>query len=68
MRFTAESGTSAQKSEPSWRAAMFDWLDRNLDEQTGWWRKGIAYPDRHQALGGGSEPLSGDFAQGPEVR
>ncbi len=35
-----------------WRACLFDWLNRNLDEQTGWWRKGIPHADRHQPLGG----------------
>lgn len=37
---------------PEWREAVFDWLDANLDPQTGWWRKGTEYSDRHQALGG----------------
>jgi hypothetical protein len=36
---------------------MFDWLDRNLDETTGWWRKGVPLLDRHQGLGGGSHFL-----------
>jgi hypothetical protein len=38
--------------QPDWLNTVFDWLDRNLDEQTGWWRKGIPHADRHQPLGG----------------
>jgi hypothetical protein len=44
----------SRRCNDAWRAAMFDWLDRNLDESTGWWRKGMPYSDRHQPLGGGS--------------
>ncbi len=36
----------------AWLARVFDWLDRNLDENTGWWRDGIPHGDRHQPLGG----------------
>jgi hypothetical protein len=39
--------------EPAWRKRVFDWLDANLDEQTGWWRKGVPHADRHDPLGGG---------------
>lgn len=37
-----------------WRAAVFDWLDRNLDPQTGWWRRGVEHLDTNQPLGGGA--------------
>ena len=41
-----------------WRKKAFEWLDANLDEQTGWWRKGIphAMPNRPgiEGLGGGA--------------
>ncbi len=36
----------------AWRSVVFDWLDANLDDATGWWRKGTGYTDRHQPLGG----------------
>ena len=36
----------------AWLDYVFRWLDRNLDEQNGWWRKGTPYTDRHQPLGG----------------
>ncbi len=35
-----------------WIAAVFEWLNANLDEKTGWWRKGVPHTDRHQPLGG----------------
>lgn len=35
-----------------WRDAVFDWLDAELDRETGWWRRGIPHSDRHQPLGG----------------
>ena len=38
--------------EPAWLDYVFQWLNSNLDEQTGWWRKGTVYTDRHQPLGG----------------
>ena len=38
--------------EPAWLDYVFRWLDNNLDEQTGWWREGTTYTDRHQPLGG----------------
>jgi hypothetical protein len=37
---------------PAWREKVFAWLDANLDEKTGWWRKGVPHSDRHQPLGG----------------
>ncbi len=38
--------------DDAWRDAVFNWLDAELDPQTGWWRKGVAHSDRHQPLGG----------------
>jgi hypothetical protein len=35
-----------------WLDVVFDWLNNNLDPNTGWWRKGTEYTDRHQPLGG----------------
>jgi hypothetical protein len=35
-----------------WLDVVFDWLNKNIDEKTGWWKKGIPLTDRHQALGG----------------
>lgn len=35
-----------------WLDLVFDWLDRHVDEKTGWWCKGIPHADRHQSLGG----------------
>jgi hypothetical protein len=37
---------------PGWCDEVFTWLDRNLDPQTGWWRRGTPHADRHQPLGG----------------
>lgn len=37
---------------PGWCDQVFTWLDRNLDPETGWWRRGTAHADRHQPLGG----------------
>lgn len=36
----------------AWQDFVFTWLNRNLDERTGWWRKGVSHADRHQPLGG----------------
>lgn len=36
----------------AWLDRVFVWLDANLDERTGWWRKGVPHSDRHQPLGG----------------
>lgn len=38
----------------AWRAAVFDWLDANLDPQTGWWRLGVAHAGPFEPLGGGA--------------
>ncbi len=37
---------------PGWVERVGAWLDANLDERTGWWRKGVPHADRHQPLGG----------------
>ena len=37
-----------------WRKAVFEWLDANLDPQTGWWRKGVAHAGPYEPLGGGA--------------
>jgi len=42
----------SKKCEDEWLDVVFDWLDQNLDEKSGWWRKGVATDDRHQHLGG----------------
>lgn len=42
---------SSRATDP-WLDAVFDWLDRNVDETTGWWRKGVPHADRHQPLKG----------------
>lgn len=38
----------------AWRKAVFDWLDANLDLQTGWWRKGVPHAGPFDPLGGGA--------------
>jgi len=44
----------SRRCTDAWRKAVFDWLDANLDPQTGWWRKGVP-PDRpYDPLGGGA--------------
>ncbi len=40
-----------------WIDTVFVWLDANLDERSGWWRKGTPHADRHQALGGAAHIL-----------
>ena len=36
-----------------WRERVFQWLDDNLDPETGWWRKGVPQAGRHiEVLGG----------------
>ncbi|MGN6555329.1 MAG: glycoside hydrolase family 88/105 protein [Verrucomicrobiota bacterium] len=43
----------SSRCTPEWRQTVFDWLDANLDPQSGWWRKGVAqvWPE---PLGGGA--------------
>ena len=38
--------------QPDWLNTVFDWLNTNIDRETGWWRKGVPHTDRHQPLGG----------------
>ncbi|MEQ9286368.1 MAG: hypothetical protein RIG77_05640 [Cyclobacteriaceae bacterium] len=40
-----------------WLGYVFEWLNDNLDQNTGWWRKGTQYSDRHQPLGGSAHIL-----------
>ena len=40
------------KCTSQWIEAVFSWLDKSIDENTGFWRKGASYTDRHQQLGG----------------
>jgi hypothetical protein len=42
----------SSKATDVWLEAVFSWLNANLDETTGWWRKGVPHADRHQPLGG----------------
>jgi hypothetical protein len=42
----------SSRCTPAWLDKVFTWLDANLDEQTGWWKKGVPHMDRHQPLGG----------------
>lgn len=37
-----------------WRKAVFDWLDANLDPQTGWWRKGVPHIKPWEPVAGGA--------------
>lgn len=37
-----------------WRSKAFEWLDRNLDSKTGWWRKDVPHSGPLQPLGGGA--------------
>lgn len=37
---------------PAWLDAVFNWLDRELDPQSGFWRKGTPWADPYQPLGG----------------
>ncbi len=41
------------KCTDRWRQLVFDWLDENLDPETGWWRKGVE-TDFANHLGGGA--------------
>ena len=44
----------SRRCTDAWRKAVFDWLDANLDAQTGWWRKGVAHAGPFEPLGGGA--------------
>ncbi|WP_145928756.1 hypothetical protein OH491_18740 [Termitidicoccus mucosus] len=45
------------RASAAWLDAVFAWLDANLDFQTGWWRTGVVFEDRHQGLGGAAHLL-----------
>lgn len=47
----------SSRASKKWLDTVFTWLDANLDEQSGWWRKGTPHADRHQALGGAAHIL-----------
>ena len=38
----------------AWRQTVFDWLDAQLDPQTGWWRRGVPDAGPLEPLGGGA--------------
>ena len=42
----------SKRCTPAWLDKVFTWLNANLDERTGWWKKGVPHADRHQPLGG----------------
>lgn len=44
----------SRRCTDAWRKAVFDWLDANLDPQTGWWRKGVPHAGPYEPLGGGA--------------
>ena len=44
--------TMSSKCTEDWLLKVFDWLEGELNPETGFWRKGIRYDDRHQGLGG----------------
>ncbi len=44
----------SRRCTEQWRKTVFDWLDANLDPETGWWRKGVRHSRSFDALGGGA--------------
>ena len=44
--------STSKHCPPEWKDAVFAWLNRELDFETGWWRRGVPHADRHQAPGG----------------
>lgn len=42
----------SKKCTKEWIKCVIDWLNSNIDENTGWWRKGIPHCDRRDPLGG----------------
>lgn len=40
------------ETPPAWREALFDWLDREVDSKTGFWRRGTAAQSPLESLGG----------------
>jgi hypothetical protein len=44
----------SRRCTPAWRNAVLEWLDANLDPQTGWWRKDVPHAGPIEPLGGGA--------------
>lgn len=44
----------SRRASDGWRRAVLDWLDANLDPETGWWRKGVPHAGPYEPLGGGA--------------
>jgi hypothetical protein len=44
--------SQSSKCSNAWKEEVFHWLAENLDQQSGWWKKGVPCADRHQPLGG----------------
>lgn len=44
----------SKQCTPAWLDATFQWLDRHLDPETGWWKIGVPHADSNQPLGGGA--------------
>ena len=42
----------SKNCDEAWLDVVFEWLNKNVDEKTGWWRKGVPHFDLHQPLGG----------------
>ncbi len=43
----------SSRCSDEWRERVFQWLDANLDPESGWWRKGVPQAGRHiEVLGG----------------
>jgi hypothetical protein len=42
----------SKRCTDEWLDAVFTWLNENLDEKTGWWRKGVPHSNVLQPLGG----------------
>ncbi len=42
----------SKKCSSEWRESVFTWLNNNLDEKTGFWRKGLKPGNHYQQLGG----------------
>ncbi len=42
----------SSRCSDAWKDEVFAWLDGNIDENTGWWKRGVPHADRHQPLGG----------------
>jgi len=42
----------SSRCSDAWKDEVFAWLDENIDEKSGWWKKGVTHADRHQPLGG----------------